>query len=191
MADVVLRGAKAVDGSGARATRVEHALVLALFGAYLAGLLLWLGLGLLPAATAHIHQLRLYCAHLAPPAAVRVLIVDDQRPFLRAATAMVSQMEGYEVVGAAASGEEGVAMAGALQPELVLMDVRLPGIDGAEATRRILSAQPGTVVLLASTYRAADLPADLADCGAAGFLRKEEIGEEVNAALCPRPGGVR
>jgi two-component system, NarL family, invasion response regulator UvrY len=117
-------------------------------------------------------------------AMIGVLIVDDQAPFRRAAAKMVGRMDGFEVVG---SGEEGVALADLLQPQLVLMDVRLPGIDGVEATRRILASRPGTVILLVSTYRAESLSPDMAGCGAVGFLSKEEVGPEVLSGLC-RPG---
>jgi DNA-binding NarL/FixJ family response regulator len=113
-----------------------------------------------------------------------VLLVDDQRPFRRAAAAMLAQMEGYVVVGEAGSGEEGVDLASSLDSQLVVMDVRLPGINGVEATRRILDARPATVVILVSTYRAVDLPADMDGCGAVGFIPKEELGPEALAALC-------
>jgi two-component system, NarL family, invasion response regulator UvrY len=115
---------------------------------------------------------------------VGVLIVDDQAPFRRAAAKMVGRMDGFKVVGEAGSGEEGIALADALQPQLVLMDVRLPGIDGVEATRRILASRPDTVILLVSTYRAESLSPDLASCGAVGFLAKEEVGPDVLAGLC-------
>lgn len=109
---------------------------------------------------------------------VHVLIVDDQRPFRRAATKMLERADGFEVVGEAGSGEEGVALVETLRPDLVLMDVRLPGIDGVEATRRIVQRHPRTAVVLVSTYRAIDLPA-IDGCGAAGFLPKEELEPEV------------
>jgi len=113
------------------------------------------------------------------PDLVPVLIVDDQAPFRRAARAVVSMTAGFEVVGEAESGEAAVTMADDLAPELVLMDINLPGINGIEATRRITAAHPGTVVLLLSTYQDADLPADAGDCGAARYVHKEEFGPAV------------
>ena len=106
---------------------------------------------------------------------LRVLLVDDQLPFRAAARQLLETEDGYDVVGEAADGEEAVELAIALQPELILMDVRLPGINGIEATRRILRRLPLAVVVLLSTHRASDLPPDLLDCGAAGFVRKEAL----------------
>lgn len=82
---------------------------------------------------------------------VRVLIVDDLEPFRRAALAVVVQATaGIEVAGEAVSGEESFDAAQALRPDLVLMDVNMPGISGMEATRRIRAAFPGIGVLLSS-----------------------------------------
>ena len=65
---------------------------------------------------------------------IRVLVVDDQVLFRRAAVSLVRSLEDFAVIGEAQSGEQSVAMAAELQPDVVLMDVRLPGIDGPEAT---------------------------------------------------------
>ena len=72
-------------------------------------------------------------------AEVRVLIVDDQEPFRRAMAAVVEETDGFVVVGSATTGEESLAAAAELRPDLVLMDVNLPGIDGIEATRRLVA----------------------------------------------------
>ncbi|MCW0212088.1 MAG: response regulator transcription factor [Pseudonocardia sp.] len=92
---------------------------------------------------------------------VRVLVVDDQRPFRFAAAAVIARMSGYELVGTAETGEDAVAAATGLRPDLVLMDVRLPGITGAEAAARVAEVLPDVVVVLCSTYQRADLPDDL------------------------------
>jgi DNA-binding NarL/FixJ family response regulator len=102
-----------------------------------------------------------------------VLLVDDQLPFRLAARGLLDAEARYRVVGEADDGEQAVELADALQPELVLMDVRLPGLNGIETTRRILARHPSTMVVLVSTHREADLPPDLLDCGALGFVRKE------------------
>ncbi len=110
---------------------------------------------------------------------IAVLIVDDQAPFRRAARAVVTATSGFDVVAEAESGEEAVELAAQLSPGLVLMDINLPGINGIEATRQIKAARPETIVMLLSTYQAADLPADAKDCGAARYVNKEEFGPQV------------
>jgi DNA-binding NarL/FixJ family response regulator len=106
---------------------------------------------------------------------VSVVIVDDQAPFRRAARAVIGRIEGFEVVGEAGSAEEAIDLVGALQPELVLMDVNLPGMNGVEATRLIVDANPEISVVLVSTYDAPDLPAGFDSCGALGYLHKASV----------------
>src|SRR5205807_3526756 len=107
---------------------------------------------------------------------VRVLIVDDQEPFREASRLVVELTDGFDVVGEAETGESGVDMARELRPNLVLMDVNLPGIDGTEATRRILSELPETVVFLVSTYEPAEYEPKAAECGAAAYIPKSTFG---------------
>jgi DNA-binding NarL/FixJ family response regulator len=108
--------------------------------------------------------------------AVRVLIVDDQAPFRLAARAVVEMTDGFEVAGEADTGEGGVEAARELDPDLVLMDVNLPGIDGLEATRRILGdAGDRVVVLLLSTYEADEYAPRAAEVGAAAYIPKSEF----------------
>jgi DNA-binding NarL/FixJ family response regulator len=113
------------------------------------------------------------------PDDVSVLIVDDQAPFRAVARTVVQVSKGFVVAGEAASGEEAVELAAALRPGVVLMDINLPGIDGIEATRRIVAENPEATVVLLSTYRADDLPADAGDCGAARYVHKEDFGPAV------------
>lgn len=121
---------------------------------------------------------------------VRVLIVDDQSPFRQAARMVVESTDGFEVVGEAESGEEGVTMAESLRPDLVLMDVNLPGIDGLEATRRILAASDARVVLLLSTYEEAEYAPRAAECGAAAYIPKSAFApERLEAAWAVATGG--
>jgi two-component system invasion response regulator UvrY len=110
--------------------------------------------------------------------AVSVLLVDDQAPFRLAAKAVFTRLQEFEVVGEASSGEEAISLAGNLHPSLVLMDVNMPGISGIEATRRIVSADPGVTVILCSTYALADLPSDAATSGAKAYVHKEQLGTE-------------
>ena len=104
---------------------------------------------------------------------VRVLVVDDQAPFRRAMAAV-----GFRVVGQASSGEESLEAAATLQPDLVLMDVNLPGIDGLEATRRLRVVGPSPVVLLLSTYDEEAGVEFVAESGAAGYVTKSAFGPD-------------
>lgn len=112
-----------------------------------------------------------------------VLIVDDQLPFRSIARMVVDLTPGFEAAAEADSGEAGVDAALQQRPGLVLMDINLPGINGIEATRRILARLPDTVVVLVSTYTAEDLPADAATCGAAQYVHKEDISPAVIEAV--------
>jgi DNA-binding NarL/FixJ family response regulator len=107
--------------------------------------------------------------------AVRVLIVDDQEPFRLAARAVVEATDGFEVAGEVDTGEASVQAARELSPDLVLMDVNLPGIDGLEATRQILDGSDAVVVLLLSTYEAEEYAPRAAEVGAADYIPKSEF----------------
>ena len=110
--------------------------------------------------------------------AVRVLVVDDQEPFRRAMATVVSATEGFEVVGQASSGEESLALAHALGPDLVLMDVNLPGIDGLEAARRLQATPSPPVVLLLSTYDETEGELFVSESGAVGYVTKSAFGPD-------------
>jgi two-component system, NarL family, invasion response regulator UvrY len=118
--------------------------------------------------------------------AVTVLIVDDQAPFRLAMRSVVRRAEGFELVGEAESGEDAVEQVAALHPALVLMDINMPGINGVEATRQIVTEHPEVIVFLCSTYALADLPADAPTCGATAYVNKEELSPAVIADLWAR-----
>ncbi len=109
---------------------------------------------------------------------VRVLIVDDQEPFRMAARMVVEVTDGFDVVGEAETGEDSVTMAQELQPDLVLMDVNLPGINGLDATRQILTGSDAVVVLLLSTYEEEEYAPRAAECGAAAYIPKAVFGPD-------------
>jgi CheY-like chemotaxis protein len=107
---------------------------------------------------------------------IRVLVVDDQEPFRRAMATIVEETDGFVVVGAVASGEASLEAAAELAPDLVLMDVNLPGIDGIEASRRLTSDPGGPVVVLLSTYDQDQY--DLGGSGAAAYVAKATFGPD-------------
>ena len=110
---------------------------------------------------------------------VRVLIVDDQEPFRMAARLVVEATDGFEVVGEAETGESSVEMARELVPDLVLMDVNLPGINGLDATRQILTDRSDSVVvLLLSTYEEEEYAPRAAECGASAYIPKAVFGPD-------------
>jgi DNA-binding NarL/FixJ family response regulator len=106
---------------------------------------------------------------------VGVLIVDDQAPFRDVARTVVALSPGFDVVAEAASGEEAIAATDDRRPNLVLMDINLPGINGLEATRKIVDDHPETIVILLSTYTRDDLPEDARACGAVRYVHKEDF----------------
>lgn len=106
---------------------------------------------------------------------LQVLIVDDQAPFRAIARQVVGLTPGFAVAGEAESGEEAVVMADELGPAIVLMDINMAGITGIEATRQIIDAHPEMAVVLLSTYRESDLPADALSCGARRYVHKEDF----------------
>ncbi len=107
---------------------------------------------------------------------VRVLVVDDQEPYRRAMTAVVEATDGFVVVGLAESGEQSLEAATALQPDLVLMDVNLPGIDGIEASRRLTGRPGGPAVVLLSTYDAEEF--EVSGSGAVAYVPKAAFGPD-------------
>jgi len=109
---------------------------------------------------------------------VRVLIVDDQVPFRRAAQAVVESTDAFVVIGAVATAEDALTAVAELEPDLVLMDVNLPGIDGMEASRRLRASHPRVAVILLSSYDEAEF-ADMSDgCGAAAYVPKSSFGPD-------------
>ena len=107
--------------------------------------------------------------------AVKVLIVDDQEAFRSAARLVVELTDGFDMAGEAATGEDGVRLADSLRPDLILMDINMPGIDGLEATRRITQAHPGMKVVVFSSYEANEYESRALDAGAIAFVPKADF----------------
>jgi DNA-binding NarL/FixJ family response regulator len=106
---------------------------------------------------------------------VTVLTVDDQRIFLRTARSLISATPGFEQIGEAGSGEEALELVAHLRPDLVLVDVRMPGMDGVETARRLTEADPATTVVLISLEEVPQLSAAVDRAGAAGYIRKQDL----------------
>ncbi|MDT0165224.1 response regulator transcription factor [Actinotalea sp. AC32] len=114
---------------------------------------------------------------------VRVLLVDDQA-LLRMGFALVLDAEDdLEVVGEAGDGATAVTQVAALRPDVVLMDVRMPGMNGIEATRRVVEAHPGTRVLILTTFDLDEYAFAALRAGASGFLLKDARPAELVAAI--------
>jgi DNA-binding NarL/FixJ family response regulator len=119
----------------------------------------------------------------APPGRIRVLIADDQRVVRDGLSMLVSLIDGVEIVGLASDGVEAVRLAEAHQPDVIMMDLRMPGMDGAAATAQVRERLPGTQVLVLTTY--ADEAAILSAlrAGALGYLTKDASAEQIEAAV--------
>jgi DNA-binding NarL/FixJ family response regulator len=114
---------------------------------------------------------------------IRVLVADDQ-PVVRDGLAMLlGLIEDVEVVATAADGIEAVERARAERPDVVLMDLRMPRLEGAAATREILEALPGTRVLVLTTYADDDFLFPALRAGARGYLTKDASAEEIEDAI--------
>ncbi len=117
------------------------------------------------------------------PGRIRVLIADDQRVVRDGLSMLVSLIDGVEVVGAASDGAEAVQLAEAHHPDVIMMDLRMPGTDGIAATADLRQRLPAARVLVLTTYadQAAILPA--LHAGARGYLTKDASAEQIETAI--------
>jgi DNA-binding NarL/FixJ family response regulator len=114
---------------------------------------------------------------------IRVLLADDQRAVREGLAMLVGLLDGIEVVGVASNGREAVELAQSEQPDVVLMDLRMPELDGAGATREIRAALPETQVVVLTTYADDDALFPALDAGARGYLTKDAGAEEIERAI--------
>ncbi|GIE91433.1 response regulator [Actinoplanes regularis] len=114
---------------------------------------------------------------------IRVLVVDDQRMLRESFAVLLNAQPDLEVVAEAANGEEAVRQARDLRPDVVLMDVRMPVLDGLEATRRILAHAPGTKVLVLTTFDDDEYVHEAIRAGANGFLLKDSSAHQLADAI--------
>lgn len=122
---------------------------------------------------------------------LRVVLVDDQQLMRAGLSALLERAEDITVVGEAGDGAAGVALAVAERPDVVLMDIRMPGVDGIEATRRIVADQRlrGTGVVVLTTFDTDEYIFDAIRAGASGFLLKNAEPDELRAAVRTVAGG--
>lgn len=106
---------------------------------------------------------------------VRVLTVDDYAPFLEAARRVVAATPGFESAGEVRSAAEAFAAIDASEPQLALIDIHMPDMNGIEATRQIKAAHPAVLVVLISTGDPGQLPAAVHECDAAAVARKQDL----------------
>jgi DNA-binding NarL/FixJ family response regulator len=121
---------------------------------------------------------------------VRVLTVDDQELFRGVAREVIAATPGFVSVGEAASGNEALRAVDDLAPELVLLDVRMPGLDGIEVARRLRVSHPETVVVLISIEESADLPAAAQRCEDVPLVRKQDFGPRLLRRLWVQHGAL-
>jgi two-component system invasion response regulator UvrY len=114
-------------------------------------------------------------SHPSKTRRVRVLTVDDQELFRGVARDVIDATPGFESIGEAASGEEGLEAVERLSPELVLLDVRMPGMDGIEVARQLAAKHPETVVVLISIEEGIDVPS-AGQLDTVPMVRKQDFG---------------
>jgi two-component system invasion response regulator UvrY len=107
---------------------------------------------------------------------VSVLTVDDHAPFLDVARELVLSTPGFEPAGEAGSAEEGLALAEAESPDLILIDIHMPGMTGIEMARKLRASGSESVIVLISAQDLTELPAAARNCGAAAVVSKQELG---------------
>ncbi len=114
---------------------------------------------------------------------IRVLIVDDHQVVRDGLELLVGRFDGIECVGTAADGAEAMAQASALVPDVVLMDLSMPGMDGVEATRQMTGTAGGPAVLVLTTFADRRHVIDAVDAGAVGYLLKDTGPEQLEAGI--------
>jgi DNA-binding NarL/FixJ family response regulator len=120
---------------------------------------------------------------------IRVLLADDQALLRHGFNMIIDAQNDMEIVGEASDGAQAIARAGTLRPDVVLMDIRMPGTDGIEATRRIAAQQPDVKVLILTTFDLDEYAFNGLRAGASGFLLKNVRTEELLAGIRAVAGG--
>ncbi len=114
---------------------------------------------------------------------IRLIIADDHPVYRDGLARLLTEIGGFDVVGLAADGQEAIDLAAALAPDIVVMDVRMPNVDGIEATRRITAASPTTGVVVLSMFEEDELVFAAVRAGARGYLLKDADDDQIAAVL--------
>lgn len=114
---------------------------------------------------------------------IRILLAEDHAVVRQSIRKFLEQEEGLAVVGEAGSGEQAVLLADQLKPEVIVMDIAMPGLNGIEATRRIKESHPAVAILILSAYDYDQYVFALLEAGAAGYLLKDVSGQELVGAI--------
>lgn len=120
----------------------------------------------------------------------RILVVDDQTVVREGLVLLLELLPGIEVAGACGDGEQAVAMVAELRPDVVLMDLRMPRMDGVEATRRIREAHPDVGIVVLTTYADDESIFAALRAGARGYLTKDADADEIARAVTAVRGGA-
>jgi DNA-binding NarL/FixJ family response regulator len=115
--------------------------------------------------------------------AIRVLVADDHEIVRRGLCSLIEEQPGFEVAAEAADGREAVEKTRELKPDLTVMDLSMPSMNGLEATRQILKDRPDTKVLVLTMHESDPLIRDVLDAGARGYVLKTDAGRDLIAAL--------
>ncbi|WP_309121419.1 response regulator transcription factor [Paenibacillus sp.] len=120
---------------------------------------------------------------------ISIVLVDDQTLLRDGLQTMINVQEDMEVVGVAGDGEQGLALVEKLRPDVVLMDIKMPGMDGLESTRRIKEVRPEAKVIVLTTFAEDDFIVESFSAGADGFLLKDLQGEQLIRSIREAAGG--
>lgn len=117
------------------------------------------------------------------PPSIKILVVDDHEHWCRLVSAMVGKQSGWELIGNACDGVEAVRLAEQLQPDLILLDIGLPKLNGLEAARRIRELAPDCKIVFVSENRSRDIAEEALNIGAGAYVVKSDAGKDLLPAI--------
>ena len=115
--------------------------------------------------------------------ALRILIADDHAVFRRGVRGLLEEQPGWHVVGGASNGRQAVEMARELQPDVVVLDIRMPELNGLDATRHILQLSPGSEILILTLHNSDHSAGEVRKAGAGVYILKSDAGQDLVASV--------